>query len=153
MKRWMIVAALLGGSGSGALAVGGPFGLGVILGEPTGISAKYWMDGGRQYAVDAGAAWSLSGDNKLHLHGDYLFHQYGLLKVEKGKLPVYFGVGGRVEFRDNRDDEVGIRIPVGLDYLFDGAPLELFVEVVPIVDLAPDTELDFNGGVGIRFFF
>jgi hypothetical protein len=28
----------------------------------------------------------------------------------------------------------------------------LFFEVVPIVDLAPDTELDFNGGVGIRFY-
>ena len=60
----------------------------------------------------------------------------------------------RVLFREGRnsDDKIGIRIPVGLSYLFANSPLEFFVEVVPLLDLSPDTELDFNGGLGLRYY-
>jgi hypothetical protein len=34
------------------------FGLGLILGEPTGLSLKYWFD--EERAVDGALAWSLS---------------------------------------------------------------------------------------------
>lgn len=157
MNKRLLTIVLSGMLVSPASAAGGPFGLGVIVGEPTGITAKMYLDSEKRYAADAGAAWSLSGDNELHLYGDYLFHEYSLLhnalRVSKGKLPLYFGVGGRVKFRENKDDKVGIRIPVGSAYQFDGFPLEAFAEVVPILDLAPDTKLAWNGGVGIRFHF
>src|SRR5262245_3579462 len=143
MKKLWKVMIIAGCFTSPALAANGPLGLGVILGEPTGLSGKYWIDAQRKAAVDVGAAWSLSGDNDFHLHGDYLFHNYSILQdalqVRTGKLPLYFGVGARVQFRENRDDKVGIRIPVGLSYLVEGAPLELFGELAPVVDVAPDT--------------
>jgi hypothetical protein len=152
---WKVFALIL--FVSPVYSANGPFGLGLILGEPTGISAKYWIDSERRTAIDAGLAWSLSGNNNLHLHGDYLFHNYRLLhdamQIKKGKLPVYFGVGGRAELRENRDDKVGIRVPFGAAYLVDGAPLEIFAELVPVVDLAPDTDMDLEGGIGIRFYF
>lgn len=157
MKRFGLAALIVVWVGGVSAASGGPFGLGVVLGEPTGLSAKYWLSSARQNAVDLGIAWSLSGDNEFHLHGDYLFHQYQILQdalqIRKGKLPLYFGVGGRVKFRENQDDKIGIRIPVGMSYIFDDAPLDLFAEIVPVVDLAPDTEMDVMGGVGIRFYF
>jgi len=37
--------------------------------------------------------------------------------------------------------------------LFADTPLDIFVEVVPVLDLVPDTDLDFNGAVGIRYIF
>ena len=68
-------------------------------------------------------------------------------------LPLYFGVGGRLRLRDNRDDDIGVRIPVGLAYMFADAPFDIFVEVVPILDLVPDTDFDLNAALGGRFYF
>jgi hypothetical protein len=128
------------------------FGLGVILGEPTGVSGKLWLSG--KSAIDMAAAWSLSKDNELHLHGDYLVHSFNVIKVEKGRLPIYYGIGGRIRFDDgDGDDNIGVRIPVGMAYIFSGAPLDLFLEVVPILDLAPDTDFDMNAALGMRYYF
>jgi len=92
--------------------------------------------------------------NELHIHGDYLFHSFDAIKVEKGRLPIYYGIGGRIKFSEGKkDDIVGIRIPVGLAYLFATAPVDIFIELVPTLDLVPDTDFDLNGGVGARFFF
>jgi hypothetical protein len=127
------------------------FGLGVIIGEPTGPSFKVWT--GNKTAIDGAVAWSLDGNDDMHLHMDYLIHDFSIAKVDKGRFPLYYGIGGRIRFHDgNQDDQIGVRIPVGMAYLFAKSQLELFFEVVPIVDLAPDTELDFNSGVGIRFY-
>ena len=134
---------------AGSAAAQGNFGLGIILGEPTGVSAKLWIT--ERTAIDAAAAWSFSNETAFHLHADYLFHNFDLISVEKGKLPVYFGIGGRVKFED--ESLIGVRIPVGLAYFFDGAPIDIFLEVVPILDLAPDTEFTANAAVGIRYFF
>jgi hypothetical protein len=126
-------------------------GLGVIIGEPTGPTFKYWSS--PTTAIDGALAWSLDGNDDLHLHVDYLFHDFGVANVKKGRLPIYYGIGGRIRFHDgNQDDQFGVRIPVGFAYLFEKSPLELFFEVVPIVDLAPETELDFNAGLGIRYY-
>ncbi len=84
-------------------------GLGVVAGEPTGISFKTWMSD--TDAIDAAAGWSL------------------------GK------------------NELGVRIPLGLDYVFQEAPFDVFIEVAPIVNLVPETEFDLSGGVGVRFWF
>jgi len=125
------------------------FGLGVIVGEPTGLSGKWWIEDSA--AVDAAAAWSFGEKSAVHLHADYLFHSFSLLKVEKGRLPVYFGIGGRIKFESN--SKVGVRIPVGVDYIFTGAPLDIFLELVPLLDLVPNTKFLFNGGIGVRYFF
>jgi hypothetical protein len=121
----------------------GPFGIGIIVGEPTGIDAKFFLTGTN--AIEAAVAWSLSGKNNLHLQAEYLYHRYDLIKVEKGQLPLFFGVGGRFIFRENAKNIVGVRIPVGLAYEFEGAPFDVFGEIVPIMDLTPDTEFDLEG--------
>lgn len=125
------------------------FGLGIVLGEPTGLSAKYWTS--RTNAFDFAAAWSFKGDGHLLLQADYVWHEYNLIRVESGRLPFYFGIGGRVIFSD--DPLVGARIPIGLDYQFAGAPVDIFLEIVPILDLIPSTDFDLGGGLGVRFWF
>jgi hypothetical protein len=131
--------------------------LGVILGEPTGLSAKYWTT--PNTAVDFGAAWSFEKDGNFHLHCDYLYHNFNIFKVDEGSLPLYFGIGGRVRFEDKNplDDSkgtrVGLRLVLGLEYLVAQYPMSVFFEVAPIVDLAPKTEGSMNGGLGIRYVF
>jgi hypothetical protein len=134
-----------------AHAAGGNFGLGVTVGEPTGISAKLFLSSSN--ALQFGAAWSFSGDTEFHLQGDYLMHFPNVITVEKGRLPLYAGLGGRVKFREDADNNVGLRIPVGLAYHFDGAPFDIFGEIVPILELSPDTDFELEGAIGGRFYF
>lgn len=126
---------------------GGKTGVGIMLGEPTGISLKVWNN--QRSAIDAGLAWSFSGKDAIHFHADYLLHKW--LDVEKGDLAFYYGLGGRVVFSD--DPFVGARIPLGLNYLVPDSQLGLFFEIVPILDVLPDTDFDANGAIGLRFYF
>ena len=125
------------------------FGIGIILGEPSGVSGKLWLDSTN--AVDMAAAWSFKGDDHLLLQADYVWHSFDLISVSNGKLPIYFGIGGRVLLAD--DPLIGVRVPIGLDYIFSDAPVDIFLEFVPILDLAPATDFDFGGGIGARYWF
>ena len=125
------------------------FGLGVLFGEPTGIGLKYWM--GSRTAIDGGIAWSFSGDDSLHIHLDYLLHNFSLIKVKKGKLALYDGIGGR--FKDEEESRIGIRIPVGIDYISEDVPMDVFFELAPVLDFVPGTEISLMGCLGIRYFF
>jgi hypothetical protein len=130
-------------------------GLGIIVGEPTGLSAKAWLSGNA--AVDAAAGWSMR-HRYVHLHADFLLHNFGLLNVDPGDLPLHYGIGGRLVLtggdKDDKDEmTVGLRVPVGVSYLFDTAPFDLFLEVVPLLNLLPETEFDINGAVGVRYYF
>lgn len=125
------------------------FGLGVIFGSPSGINAKQWL--GPRTAIDGVVAWNVGREEVLHLHGDYLFHDFDLIKAERGTMALYYGLGGRIRFEE--DSRISVRIPVGMDYLFEKAPVDIFLELVPMLDLAPDTRFEMSGGLGARFFF
>ena len=60
------------------------FGLGAIVGEPTGLSWKFWT--GSVTAVDGAAAWSFADETALHLHADFIFHDFTRIYVEKGQI-------------------------------------------------------------------
>jgi len=124
------------------------FGIGVMAGEPTGLSSKYWLS--RATAADFGLAWSI--DSYLHVHADIMMHKFDLINVSKGELPVYIGLGARI-LLTSPDLSLGVRVPVGLNYHFGSAPFDLFFEVVPIMNLTPATEFDFNAAIGFRYFF
>jgi hypothetical protein len=120
--------------------------LGIILGEPTGISFKFWQS--RSTAIDAAVAWSFGRNESVHLHASYLIHNN--LDVNSGVLHFYYGIGARTLFRD--DPEFGARIPIGLQYIFPSTRLTMFFEVAPTMDLIPSTSFGVNGGIGARYF-
>ena len=124
------------------------FGAGVIFGEPTGLSLKSWLSS--KNAVDAAVTWSAI-DDYLYVHADFLIHNFSIIDVSDGKLPLYFGLGGKVGF--GNDVSIGVRIPIGLDYMFSGAPLDIFVEIVPGLTIVSDVGFDIDGGIGIRYWF
>jgi hypothetical protein len=130
------------------------FGVGIIIGEPTGLSLKGWLS--KTAAVDAGLAWSFVNDGSLHVHADYLHHIYDVFRVSSGKLPLYVGVGGRLKIKNNKgndDNRFGIRVPLGIVYMLESAPVDVFLEIAPILDLTPKTDVSVNGGLGFRYFF
>ncbi|HEY6435453.1 MAG TPA: hypothetical protein VIY47_02605 [Ignavibacteriaceae bacterium] len=125
------------------------FGLGVQLGEPTGLNAKLWT--GNTNAVDFGLAWSFEGRDEMVMQADYVWHSFDVFPVSSGELPLYFGIGGRAILRD--DPVLGARIPVGIAYMFESFPLDVFAEIAPILNLLPSTSFDLGGGFGVRFRF
>lgn len=140
------------------------FGLGFIVGEPTGISFKGWV--GNTQAIDGAVAWSLGHGNVLNVHMDYLFHNYDLIRVGKGKLPLYYGPGARIRAWQHGEywhhgewhptdghADIAFRFPVGLDYQFDGTPLDVFLEAVPTLGVLPATYFGVGAGLGIRYWF
>ena len=119
-------------------------GLGIIVGQPTGLSAISWLGGGN--ALDFVAAWSFQDSGSFYLHADYQFHGY----VDQ-PMTLFSGIGGFVLLQD--DPVLGIRIPLGISLLFQRAPMDLFFEVAPGLALAPATDFFVGGGIGFRFYF
>lgn len=124
----------------------GRFGAGVLLGDPFGATAKYWLD--RAQAVDV--ALGHSGNHVVH--GDWLWHDWNILpQTRSGNLGAYLGLGLRIETPG--DTQFGIRTVAGISYWPKGYPLELFGEAVPVMNMVPDGSLGIDGGVGLRFYF
>lgn len=126
--------------------------LGVIIGEPTGVSAKFWTSGNS--AMDLGVAWSLSESGtihdpsgRMHIHSDYLWHFWS-----DSDVALYLGLGGRLLFED--ETQFAARLPFGLQFNV-GRRLGIFFELAPTLPIMPETESDFdiNGGAGIRLRF
>ncbi|MEX2351780.1 MAG: hypothetical protein WD529_05025 [Balneolaceae bacterium] len=119
--------------------------VGIMLGEPTGFSAKFWET--RATAFDAGLAWSFGTDEAVHAHGDYLLH---LFMEESAELAFFYGIGARTLISNTFN--FGIRLPIGLQYLVPESRLTLFFELAPVFNLVPNTRIDVNGGIGVRYF-
>lgn len=126
-------------------------GLGIVLGEPSGLSGKFWIGPGT--ALDAALAWSTRDDHdSVNLQLDHVWHDFGLFNVDRGALPVYYGIGGRLALEDDHD-RLGVRVPLGLAYIFPSQRADLFIEVAPTLDLSPETNVDVAAGLGVRYFF
>jgi hypothetical protein len=60
-------------------------------------------------------------------------------------------VGARFKFENQ--NRFGVRFPVGITLFIREAPIDFFLEVVPILNLAPDTDFDLNAALGARYYF
>ncbi len=146
MKRLMMALFLATVGGPLWAQQTGSFGAGVVLGDPTGLTGKYWLDGSK--ALDFGVGFS--GDAAFYV--DFLWHSWDLMpQPSQGKLAAYAGFGPRLE--TERDAVLGARTLLGLGYWFPRHPIELFVEGGPVFRLTPDHDVDADLGLGVRFYF
>jgi len=133
------------------------FGLGFMFGVPTGLSGKYYVS--KSTALDFGiGAWGRrSGDrDRLHLHADFLWHPVVIGKTRHFWVPLYFGVGGRFLDHGNDDGHFGIRVPGGIMLDFERTPIDIFLEFAFVFDVVAHDgaeSSDFNGALGIRYYF
>jgi hypothetical protein len=125
-------------------------GVGITLGNPTGLNGKYWLDGKR--AIDASLGVSMGVHSDFSMHSDYLFHRFDAFYFnEVHPLDLYYGLGGRMEFAD--DIEIGIRVPVGLVHGFKEENAELFFEMAPIIEILTKKGLELHLLFGARYYF
>jgi hypothetical protein len=129
------------------------FGVGVVTGEPTGLSVKIWT--GPTNALQFSLAWRNEDEffgNRLNISGDYLWHSFDAIQSTY-RFPVYYGVGGRLISGGRERDIFGVRGVVGIDFLPRTVPLDVFLQFVPMLVLTPSTGIDAEAGLGLRFFF
>ena len=138
------------------------FGFGVILGEPSGVSAKMWTSG--TTAFDFGVGWSLGGDriggydgyydgsSRIHLHFDYLLHQFYAVG-STGEFPIYYGIGGRFNTGGGYYNSLAVRLVVGLAWMPQEIPIDLFIEFVPSLQLTSKPGFALDSALGARYYF
>ena len=133
----------------------GRMGVGFILGSPTGFTFKSHHQ--RSNFYDITLAYSLRSGETFHIHGDYLWQFPDQFRVDNVPMFTYFGLGARLKHFDkhkkNDDFALGARVPAGFGYFVPQTQLELFAELALIMDVFESTDVDFNGGVGGRFWF
>jgi hypothetical protein len=145
-----------GSSSAGFRTDKGAFGLGLVLGEPTGVCGKLYIRNDQAIAVAAGATFISAG---LQLSGDYLFHPAILQDRDSFVMPLYLGPG--IRFIDYTGTggyfAVGIRGVIGLAFDFKTAPVDVFVEAAIVLetgfDKAHEGDAAINAGAGVRYYF
>jgi len=136
----------------------GTLGVGIILGEPTGITAKLYIKDDQAIQAAVGSAFIGGG---LQLHADYVFHPYILQTRPSFVLPVYFGPGVRLidytNGRDNSSFAIGARVVGGLLFDFKAVPLDAFIEVAGVLEYefrdGAGAAIKLNAGAGVRYYF
>ena len=150
MKAWIFLSVLF----VSVMARAEDFGVGVILGDPTGLSVKMKLDDVN--AIDGALAYSSGRYSGLQFHGDYLWNNARSWHTEQGPLSMFYGLGGRViSYRkdDTNEVSVGPRGSIGAQLNISNPNLEIFGELALVLDLAPRMAADLDAGVGVRIRF
>ena len=128
------------------------FGVGFQLGAPIGVNAKYWLND--HHAVDGAFGYSPYGNSAVEMHADFLFNNFNCLTPESGRMPLYWGAGllGRIR-NHGRSSLGGFRFPVGVSYMFEDMPFDIYAEVAPEIIFVPFARGGFDGAVGFRYWF
>lgn len=155
-----IVACLAGSADAeegAARAEKGTLGVGLILGEPTGVSAKLYLRDDQAIQAAVGAAFVGGG---IHLHADYVFHPFILQTRESFVLLFYLGPGVRViDYSPDRDTSyfaVGLRAVGGMLFDFTTVPLDAFVEAGAVFEYGfkgHGGDIRLNAAAGVRYYF
>ena len=134
------------------------FGFGIMLGDPTGGTAKFWTS--RQNAFVLSLGKSYFGSPRVGV--DYLWH-FNSFNTNTANL--YVGVGGAIGFGEGRGfwykdkyfrtkDEAGVgaRGLFGINFIPRDNPLEIFFEIGVLMSLTPDFDTGADAALGIRFY-
>lgn len=136
----------------------GTFGLGLYIGEPTGICAKLYLKDDQ--AIQGAVGGALIGGG-VQIHADYVFHPYILQTRDSFVLATYLGPGVRfIQYSNGREASyiaLGLRATGGLLFDFKKVPLDAFLEVSGVLEYAFEDEegagLALNAGAGVRYYF
>ena len=128
--------------------------VGLVLGDPTGISLKFWGVGnGMAFQLHAGGGGFISPAT-IAFSGSLLFHT---ALTRQTPINGYMGVGAYVGMHTRKYDSdygvMGLQMPLGLEFIFSEAPLDIFMEIPPIFYITTDGNMGFglSMGIGLRF--
>jgi hypothetical protein len=123
------------------------FGLGLEFGDYPGVIAKIWVTDINAFSAGVGFG------PFTRMHVDYLWHDFSVIKVNEGRLPLYYGFGGILNTGTYNYQNFGVRGTFGLSYIFRENRFDIFLEVSPTFRFNPENGLFISGSVGARYYF
>lgn len=138
-----------------AAAAGRTFGLGLSLGNPTGLNGKWNIAG--PHALDFTLGWApYWGEGAVVVNYLYSLHTWRVGGPLDG-ISLYLGGGLRLGFGESRRWNesgvgLGVRVPVGVSFMFN-VPVDVFITLSPGVRVLPPAWFDFDGMIGARWWF
>ena len=147
---------------------GRSFGIGVSLGEPTAVTARFWLSKSNSWDLAIGS----SAVGNPHIHADYLWHFNDAL--DSRVFSLYAGVGGilglgdkdngvfikikngkvkdRWYYSDDNDFAIAAKGVFGLNVIPRNTPLDIFLEINPVLGISPGFGFDIQPALGIRYY-
>lgn len=165
--RWLVLAVLALSTPAfadddttgeqGRPAEKGTLGVGIIVGEPTGISARLYLKDDQAIQGAIGASFVANG---IQADGDYVFHPVILQDRDTLVIPLYVGPGVRlIDYSGGSNGDshfaIGARAVGGMLFDFKDVPLDAFIEVAGVLeyDFKDGVGLGLNLGAGVRYYF
>jgi hypothetical protein len=140
--------------------MGGPFGIGLGLGAPSGVAGKLWVSDWSAFQFSAGG--DIGEFNDLVAVVDYVFQ---FRPFESGStdvsVPLHvgggFNVGGNTysgggDAYDGGGWRIGPRAVIGLSVLIKTLPVDIYVETAPTIYIFEEPGWSFDGQIGIRHY-
>lgn len=159
LAQCMLITALAVPSGVFAKT----WGLGAVIGAPTGLSANYFLSEVR--TVHTTLAYDFDGEDDLQIASHYQWRMNNL-NFEKFKMGWFYGIGARLAFKDkdhddhhkhdhddDEDIELGPSGTIGLFHEFQEVPLEAFLKGNLTVNVIEDTDVDADVMLGLHYNF
>lgn len=159
-KHSLVLLLLLLGIMSGTLyaqskSAARPVGIGLFLGQPTGIVFEFDLNPTNW--IDFTAAWDFTGPTNQN-YAFLLFASYklafpGVFIINNTvDLVPFVGPGLSIGLRPD-DVSIGFRIPFGLSWRPPTAPIGVYLEIGLGMQLFPATRFHGTGGLGIQYRF
>lgn len=137
-------------------------GIGLVGGDPTGVTLKYRLDNDYSIVLHGGSSFY----GKVHVNFDYHFY-YDIFDYQHLRLylapGIVFGYGNGEDFFDlpiksrfytRREGEIGagLRAVGGLNIIAAKGELEIFLETGFLAAIFPDYHFATQVALGIRFY-
>lgn len=152
MKMSVMICLLFA---TGSVASAEDFAVGVILGDPTGLSGKVKLN--ERHSIDGALAFSSGKHSGAQIHADYIWDRARSWGTTEGPLNMYYGLGGRlISYNDDRNSSkisIGPRGSLGLDFNINNPNIEFFGELALVLEVVPSITADLDAGIGARIRF
>jgi len=139
---------------------GRQWGLGIMVGDPVGLTVKDWISPENAFVFDVGSSYF--GSPRFDVN--YLWH-FNAFRSRVATL--YAGPGAALGFgashsfyytnngtlfRVDNNTGLGVRGVFGLSVIPQNSPLDVFFEVGLLIGLTPDFGAAVDASLGIRFY-
>ena len=156
MKKTLLLVVFAMAFTAAAQDYKGHYGIGLLIGEPIGISIKKFNNTNEAFQYTLG--YSLVDEKQgVNIGADYLLHNYDIITAERGRIPFYYGGGIHFKSYNNEGNQLYTRVTLGVAYEAVDFPVDVFFEFAPGLSLLRTSgESDLvvpNYGIGARFYF
>lgn len=138
MKKIILITILLFQSAAFAKT----WGVGAVLGAPTGLSANYFFKD--EHVLHSTLAYKLDGKSEMQISSHYVWRKH------YQSLNWFYGAGGKILFNDFR---AGPSASLGAYHDFKEAPVEVFIKSALTLNIISETNSDFDLMAGIHYQF